>query len=75
MFRCQSAIYTLCVRLGVRDVFAKELKNAGITRTRIPSEMDIEGCPWLDQARRVFSSEVTDYAQEARIVLLHHGVR
>ena len=67
-------IYTLCVRLGVCEVFAEELSNAGITRMRIPSELDVEGCPWLDQARQVFSSEVASYAREARIVLLQHGV-
>lgn len=63
------------VRLGVRDVVAKTLRQAGIERTRIPSELDIDGCVWLDQTKRMFSLEVVGFAREARAVFRQHDVR
>ncbi|KAK2144608.1 hypothetical protein NP493_4166g00000, partial [Ridgeia piscesae] len=59
----------------VCEVVAKTLKEAGVKWTRVPDELNIDGCAWFDEARRRFSSEVADHARVARPVYSAHDVR
>ncbi|XP_067119110.1 carbohydrate deacetylase-like [Centruroides vittatus] len=50
---------------GVRDAFAKVLRNENITWTRMPIDNQLEKCDWINAERKKFYNDVVIMAKES----------
>lgn len=59
---------------GVCDVFAQLLQKHDVGWTRVPSEMHISECSWVDERRRAFYERVVADAKKASLVFSQFGL-
>lgn len=59
----------------VCEILAMVMKNAGIQRTRIPVERNVDECVWIEEPRKSFFRSVKTEAQEAKLTFTRHGIR
>ena len=59
----------------VCDVFAELLQKYSIKETRIPYEIGLSDCDWIEESRLQFYKKVCEDAQSARRVFNYYGIR
>uniref|UniRef100_A0A8C4QZ34 Carbohydrate deacetylase n=1 Tax=Eptatretus burgeri TaxID=7764 RepID=A0A8C4QZ34_EPTBU len=60
---------------GVNSVFARVLHDHGILRTRLPVEVDVNSCSWLDPTRKKFFAQVSVQAILSAPIFKEYGLR
>uniref|UniRef100_UPI00358E3159 carbohydrate deacetylase isoform X2 n=1 Tax=Myxine glutinosa TaxID=7769 RepID=UPI00358E3159 len=60
---------------GVNSVFACVLHDHGILRTRLPVEVDVNSCLWLDVTRKKFFTQVSAQAIVSAPIFKEYGLR
>lgn len=60
---------------SIRDAFADALCSYGILTTRIPVELGIERCSWINDSQSLFFRSVCEDASVAKEIFTKSGLR
>ena len=65
----------LFILTGISLVFASVLQEHGIVETRLPVELDVEHCNWLEPSKTEFYQGVVQDARDATVAFDSKGLR